>query len=102
MGENGNGDYDKSFYREILKKQIEISEKTNEIIQEHGEILVEVKSVLNEIKIALQSKPCIVKEKTEELKRVMQVNENSTYKWIIGSLLVLITGILTAFGFYRH
>jgi len=100
MGDNENGD--KNFYRELIKKQIEISEKTNEMIQEHGEILIEQKAILNEIKIALQSKPCIVKEKTEELKRVMEVNENSTYKWIIGSLLVLITGILTAFGFYRH
>lgn len=93
-------DNDKDFYREILKSQIEIQKETNRSIQEQSKTLLELNCTMEEIKIALQSKPCIVKEKTEELKKVMESNENSTYKWIIGSLLLLITGILTAVGLY--
>jgi hypothetical protein len=82
---------------EFLKDLIKENSK---IQKESIKIQTSQLSALDEIKIALQSKPCIVEKKIEERENGWEKSTVITYKWIIGSLLALIVGILSAFGLY--
>jgi len=85
---------DKDFYRELIKEQ-------NKNIKENNKIMIEQLNCLDEIKIALQSKPCMCPDIDKVVNKGWENNTIKVYKWIIGSLFVLITGILGAIGLYK-
>lgn len=93
-------DNDKDFYREILKSQIELQKDGNKAIRSQNDMLLKQNGILEEIKISLQSKPCINPKMTEKLNKGWESFTVSGYRWIIGSLIGLIIGILTAVGLY--
>lgn len=88
----------------LLEKNINQQEayrkENNILMKEQTGAIIKNTTVMEEVKIALQSKPCIVREKTEELNKGWKDSSISFNKWIIYSLLFLITGILTAVGLY--
>lgn len=89
---------------DLLQKNMDQQEayrkENNILMKEQTGAIIKNTAIMEEVKISLQSKPCIVKEKTdiliEECKKTIKSND----RWIIYSLLLLITGILTAVGLY--
>lgn len=88
------------FLKENNKQQEAYRKENNILMREQTGAIVKMSTMIENLDRVLTMKPCIVKQKTdtilEECKRTLKTND----KYIIYSLLLLITGILTAIGLY--
>jgi TctA family transporter len=88
------------FLKENNKNQEAYRKENNVLMREQTGAIVKMSTMIENLDRVLQTKPCIVKPKTEKLEQGWRDSSVTTYKWIIGSLIGLIIGILTSVGLY--
>lgn len=88
------------FLKENNKNQEAYRKENNVLMREQTSAIVKMSTTIENLDRVLTTKPCIVKPKTEKLEQGWRDSSVTTYKWIIGSLLGLIIGILTSVGLY--
>jgi TctA family transporter len=86
--------------RENNKQQENSRRESTLLMKEQTGAIVKMSTMIENLDRVLQTKPCIVKPKTEKLEQGWRDSSVTTYKWIIGSLIGLIIGILTSVGLY--